>query len=143
MPLPGMRTPWRFTDPVSSETYFMETNPKEDGGSHAIENQTLYEVSASTYKTTAATPVLVIDATVAPGIGKATETFSYTGTVYTEEQYVTLMEWFSKDHSWLLRDDLFREFLIYVESFTTERVRSANFPWKHTYTVSGLVLEEV
>ena len=140
LPALGQRHGWRFTDPVTDEVYLMEVNPKEDTGSHAIERQTKYEAAASTYKSNGS---FKVDRTVAAGAGTDMQTFSYSGIIYTQEQFLALSTWFNKDYSWRLRDDLGREFLIYVDKFTVERVRSQKFRWKHSYQFSGIILEEI
>lgn len=136
-----MRIAWRFYDPVTTDEHFLEVNPKEDSGSHAVVKATRYEVAASTYKT--AGNDLRVGDTVAQDAPRDQEAFSYTGNIYTKEQFDTLSEWFNKNYAFQIRDDLGREFLCYVDKFTVERVRSRQHRWKHSYSVSGIILEEV
>jgi len=135
------RIAWRFYDPVTLDEYFMEVNPAEDSGSHAIVKNTRYEAAVSTYKTSA--NALQVNAVVAHAAPKEQETFAYNGKVYTLEQYYTLILWFNKDYPFQIRDDLGREHLCFVDTFTVERVRSRQHRWKHSYSVSGIILEEV
>lgn len=136
-----MRIPWRFYDPEEDISYFMEVNPNEDTGSNALQKAQNYSRATSIYEDYSGN--LRINDTVISERPDEQEKFSYTGLIYTKRQYDDLTEWFSKPYPWELRDDLKREFLIYVEVFNTERIRSQNFRWKHSYTVSGLVLQEL
>mgnify|MGYP006266608425 CR=1 FL=1 len=136
-----MRNAWKFTDPVTNDIYYMEINPKEDSGSNVIQKNTKYQASVSTYRDIFNN--IRVDAVVAAGFGKSVENFSYSGVIYTKDQFDTLTEWFTKDYAWQIRDDLGREFLIYVDKFSTDRVRSVKHQWKHTYNFSGIIIEEI
>jgi hypothetical protein len=137
----AIRTPWRFYDPRTTEEVFLSINPEADSGSHAIVKNTKYEVAVSNYiddtNTRRAGDTVVQDA------ASEQETMNYTGKVYTKPQYDVLVEWFGKNYAWNLRDDLGREFLIYVITFKTDRMRSATYRWKHSYTMNAIVLEEI
>lgn len=135
------RRPWVFHDPVTAETYYMEVNPNTDNGSASISKSTKYESRASTYMNES--DQLALNRTVAAYDSTGFDVFSYSGVIYSKDQFDTLTEWCNKDHPWQLRDDLGREFLIYVEIFETERVRSNKFQWKHKYTFSGIVIDEI
>lgn len=135
------RIAWRFFDPTNSETLFLSINPETDSGSHAIIKNTKYEVAVSNYIDNSNTPR--VGDTIVQDAPSEQETLSYTGKVYTKEQYDQLVYWFAKDHPWQLRDDLGREFLVYITNFKPERMRSAQYRWKHSYTFSGIVLEEI
>lgn len=141
------RIPWKFelstvTDSSDKmQRYFLPVNPTEDSGSHGIDKATKYEVAASTYLDTSNT--LRIEDTVIQDAPSQQEAFAYTGTVYTKEQYDLFIYWFNKPDPWILRDDLYRTFIVIVDKYSTERVSSRKFPWKHTYSFSGIVLEEV
>lgn len=139
------RIPWVFVEPTASEDspktelYFLPVNPTEDSGSHGIDKATKYEAAASIYVDTSNT--LRINDTVIQDAPSQQETFAYTGTVYMKEQYDLFLHWFNKPDPWILRDDLGRTFFVIVDKYSTERVRSRKFPWKHTYSFSGIVLE--
>ena len=135
------RIPWRFTDLKTSEVYFLPVNPDSDAGSNGIRKGTHIEALASTYISPSNS--LIVNASVILDAPDQEELFSYTGTLYTKEEYDKFIEWSSKNYPWELRDDLGREFLIYVTEFVPERKRSAKFRWKHTYTFSGLVIREL
>lgn len=135
------RIPWRFRDPQSGETYHLPVNPLTDGGSHGVSKQTKYESAISTYRSVSnydrADDMVIQDSP------NEVERFSYSGTLYTKDEYDKFAYWFQKTHPWELRDDLGREFLVYPEAFTPSRQRSAKFRWKHTYDITGLVLREL
>lgn len=136
-----MRTPWRFHDPRTSENYFLPVNPNEDQGGHGINKVTKYEAAASTYQDELG-EIRVNDVVMA-GAPDDVVPFSYSGFIYTKDQYDGLVNWFAKDYPWEIRDDLGREFLIYVDKFSKERVRSRQYRWKHSYQFSGIVLQEL
>lgn len=135
------RVAWRFTDPVTSDEYFLPVNPKADSGSHAIVKNVRYQASASTY-TDNGNNIRVND-TVAQSAPFEQEAFFYTGFTYTKAQLDAMKLWTEKNYPWQMRDDLGREFMIYVETFNIERVRSRSYRWKHSYTFTGIVLEEI
>jgi len=141
------RIPWTlfdsraFFDPTLGEAnYIFPVNPSADTGGHGISKSTRYEAAASTYVDTSGT--LRVDATVIQDAPDEQQTFSYTGNIYTEQQYKDFVKWFSKPYSLFLTDDLGRFLQIYVVNFSTERVRSAKYPWKHSYSFSGFVITE-
>jgi hypothetical protein len=51
-----------------------------------------------------------------------------------------MIEWFNKRYPIEVTDDLDRILTIYITTFEPKRVRSATYPWKHTYSVKYLVL---
>lgn len=134
------RTAWHFYDPHTTEEYFWPVNPNTDSGSHAQNKSTNYIVSAGFYENSSnehniaeLINVQSVDQSV----------FSYDGNVYTLDQLNALDYWSSKDHELELTDDLGRTFLIYVTKFSYSRVRSRQFPYKHSYNISGIILEEI
>ena len=135
------RKPWRFTDLITSEVYYMPVNPLTDEGSNAITKNVKYASAISTYSSP--TLGVRVDDILVQDSPSEIKRFSYGGTLYTREEYEALIEWFSKPYEWELRDDLGREFLIFAESFAPKRERSAKFPWKHSYTISGVIMREL
>lgn len=135
------RIAWRFRDLITSDVYHLPVNPLTDSGSNGISKQTKYESAISTYMSSL--NQLRIDDVVIQDSPSEIERFSYAGTLYTKEEYDAFTEWFSKTYEWELRDDLGREFLVVAEEFTPSRARSAKFPWKHTYTFSGVIIREL
>lgn len=73
------------------------------------------------------------------GADQPTE-FSFSGAILEQEHYEFLLKIWQKRHLVKLTDDLGRSFIIYLETFTPKRVRSATRPWRHTYDVSAVVV---
>ena len=136
-----MRNAWVFTDPVTLEAYSLPVNPLVDDGSHGIQKNVKAENPASTYMSSS--NVLMVDAMVMLDSPTERETFAYSGTLYSKEEYDAFIYWLGKDYPWELTDDLGRTFLIYLTSFEPKRERSAKFRWKHSYKISGIVLREL
>lgn len=63
------------------------------------------------------------------------------GVVLTQEQYEDLVYWFNKRTQLELEDDLGRTMSVYITSFQTTRVRSHQYPWRHTYNGEMLILD--
>lgn len=120
---------WTFLDPSDSSTAQFEINPS-DGGSLPYERN------------------ITSESTVAPG-GKTvlwegarkTSESTFSGTILTESQYETMVEWFEKTHQVQITDDLGREFMIVIKRFEPRRVRARSHPWKHTYTVTYTLVD--
>lgn len=136
-----MRVAWRFIDPITSDTYFLPVNPTADSGSFDITKTVKYAGAISTYRDN--TDTLRVNDTILTEAPDSQPVFSYTGTVYTKDQFDKLKEWFEKEYPWQIRDDLGRDILGYVDKYSTERARSTKFKWKHTYSFSGVILEEL
>lgn len=135
------RTAWRFVDPVTSDEYSWEVNPREDGGSsHAITRNVAYEVQAGMRQTDSGVDTIdniLFETNTEQG------TFNYIGYVYNPTQYDEMMSWMEKGYAFEIYDDLGRGFLIYPTSFQLKRVRSRMNPYKHDYTFNGIILEEL
>lgn len=133
-----MRTPWTLYDPVTTDTYAWPVNPNADDGSHNITKKTSYEVYAGMRQTSTGDDridALVFSAGVDPS------RFSYSGFVYNRTQLETLETWCTKDYAVILTDDLDREFSITIDGFDLQRVRSNKHPYKHSYTLTGFILD--
>ena len=135
-----MRIAWTFTDPVTSEIYRWEVNPREDAGSNAINRTVGYSSMAGMHR--GANGEDRMD-TILFESNVQQQTFSYTGAVYTSQQYAIMEDWCSRDYPLQLTDDLGRSWLVMVTQFTPARLRSRQSPYKHSYTFSGIVLEEL
>lgn len=135
-----MRVAWTFTDPVTTEVYRWEVNPREDAGSHSINRTVGYATQAGMRRGTGGDDrmdTILFESNVQQ------ETFSYTGYVYTAQHYAIMVDWCSRDYPLQLTDDLGRSWLVMVTQFTPSRVRSRQSRYKHAYTFSGIVLEEL
>jgi hypothetical protein len=117
---------WTFSD--GSTTYTFEINPNE-GGSPARKRGVGFSVTAAPDG-----GVLVYEKRSDP------RTLSFSGVVLTQAHYDALDEWSDKHEPITLTDDLSRSFTVILTSFEPRRVRSALYPWKHTYTCEAIVL---
>jgi hypothetical protein len=125
------RIAWRWEDPTEGTVQFMSLNPNE-GASPTFAKQ------------------LTKERTVAPG-GQAAlliyegadqpAEFPFSGTILTQQQFEFLQNAWEKRHLLLLTDDLGRVFTLYLESFSPRRVRSASYPWRHTYDATAVVVK--
>ena len=138
--MPG-RVAWKLSDPVTFDEYFLPVNPLTDNGSHGVQKVTKYAEALSTYVDS--NTILRINDTVIQDSPDELPVASYAGTIYTKDQLDKFKEWFSKDYPIQYRDDLGREYLVLVVKFSKERVRSAKFRFKHSYSLDMLVLEEL
>jgi hypothetical protein len=120
---------WEFLDPQTLDTAVFEINPDEGGTPSYSKNITSHSTVAHNGKTI-----------VFEGSAPATE-LNFSGTILTESMYNLLYNWFSLPHQVQLTDDLARVWLLYITKFEAKRVRSAIYPWKHTYTVTTLILD--
>lgn len=134
-----LRIPWRLYDPVLATEYFIPVNPNKDSGSFSIKPNLTYSVMAGiSDPANDAESAAVI---YAPGF--EVEPFSYSGNVYTEQDLLDLETWLTKDYPIQIRDDLDRNMLVIIEGYDIERVRTRHHRWKHAYSFTGFVLEEV
>lgn len=134
------RTAWSFVDPVTSDTYSLPVNPNADNGSNSYTRNVNYEVVAGAYQTAAGDDTIdtmVFESNVEQ------KTFSYQGFVYNQEEYNAFNEWVAKAYPFEMYDDLGRGWLVYINSFQYTRVRSRQFPFKHSYEMQGIILQDL
>ena len=134
-----MRTAWELYDPVTLETYVWPVNPHTDNGSHAITKRTGYEVVAGLRQSGGDDR---IDSIVF-GNGFELEKFAYEGKTYSLAERETLEDWATRDYDVILKDDLGREYSVLIESIVFSRLRSVKNRFKQSYTLSGIILEEL
>lgn len=120
---------WEFEDTVTLDVYTFAVNPS-DGGSPAY-NKQVHEQSTSAPNG----KVIRMEGRDQP------QKMEFTGTLFTEEEYNAFVEWYQKRYQILIRDDLGREFYIEIDSFTPQRKRSIQYPWKHEYSVSATIVD--
>lgn len=120
---------WTFYDPVIPETYVFAVNPSEGGTPTYQKTIQFQNTSGPDGK------VLIFEGRDEP------KTLQFTGTILEESQYVALLGWFEKRRQILVTDDLGRQTWVYIRSFEATRQRAIHYPWKHTYTVSAVVLD--
>lgn len=121
---------WQFYDPVEDETWTVPMNPSE-GGTPGVEK------NLSSKPTTApdGAPILT-EGQDAP------KTFEVKGTILEEDHLTTLKDWVNRRHAIQITDDLGRVLQVYLQTLTAERQRAAQYRWKHTFTLKGIVLSE-
>lgn len=135
-----MRKAWSFVDPVTSEEYFFEVNPHTDSNSNQRSRSAAYTVVAGSRQdslTEHTIDTIFFEAHIEQS------TFSYQGNVYTEQQFDDLTSWANKPYEVEMYDDLDRGKLVYITSFAPSRVRSRSYLYKHAYTLSGIILQEI
>lgn len=134
------RIPWYFHDPVLDETYAWPVNPSEDNGSNTISKASKFQVQAGMHRNSAGIDDI---STIMMQGGKDLESFSYSGNIYNQQQLEAFEYWCEKDYAVELTDDLGRTWSVLIESFSTQRVRSNQNPYKHSYQMTGIILEEL
>ena len=130
-----MRVAWRFYDPVEDEEYFMPVNPNADSGSIGISKNITYSSSSLVWRGGIEPIYLNI---VYENVDEPKQ-FSFSGMVYTAEDYMNLLYWSNKKNFIELTDDLDRTFEIYFSKFSIDRQKSRKFPWKHSYNIQSFV----
>jgi len=120
---------WTFYDPVTSETWQFNLNPKE-GGSLQYEKNLTYEVTTDPDGKT-----LIFE-----GRDQPMES-SFSGTILEEDHYNALLTWWQKRRQIRLTDDLNRQMWIYIKSFAPKRQRTVHYPWRHEYEVTFVIID--
>lgn len=124
------RIAWRFEDPTEGTVEFMSLNPNEGASPSYRKNLTKERTTAPG----GASQVLLYE-----GADQVNE-FGFSGVILTQAQYEFLYNAWDKRHLVQLTDDLGRTFTIYLESFTPKRVRSAIYPWRHSYEANAVIV---
>lgn len=120
---------WTLYDPVEIVTYTFGLNPN-DGGSPQAKKRV-------NYQNTSAPDGMTL---IYEGQDEVMQ-IPWSGTLLTQAEYEALWEWWDKRRQLLLTDDLGRQFWIYIQTFEPRRVRAATAPWKHTYSVTAVILD--
>ena len=118
---------WVFVDTPTNVV--MKVNPASDSGSLAILKEIGYSVTAAPGGKT----VMFETGTQMPKV-------SFDGFIYTEAQYDVLAAEVEKDLS-QMTDDRGVQYDIVWETFTLERAGTPKYPWKHSYSLAGRVLD--
>ena len=130
------RIPWRFLDPETLDEYSLPVNPHSDNGSFSVKANVVYSVTGGVSATS-------ISNTLVYSNGYEAEAFSFSGNLYEKDDLDSFFSWFSKSYPFQIRDDLGKEYLVMIETFEINRVRARHYRWKHSYTFTGFVLEEI
>jgi hypothetical protein len=100
-------------------------------------------VAAGNYSVPGATPGSYNNVTLIYEGPDEINRFNFSGIIYTELEYINLFSWANRTNIIELTDDIGRIFEVYVVSFSTERIRSRKFPWKHSYNMETMVKDVV
>lgn len=119
------RIPWNFFDGVNS--YDLPINPNEASMPSPKRN-------VSTKATCAGRQVRIEGKPIVPQI-------EFSGVILYEEEYRAFEAWVNKRQQIRITDDLGMKYWVYLKSFSPQRVKSNTFPWYHTYSVSGVLLD--
>ncbi|QBQ74877.1 hypothetical protein [Caudovirales GX15bay] len=124
------RIGWIWEDLTEDTTLVMDINPNE-GASPSYQKQLTKQ---STTAPGGGANIVIFEGADQPA------TFSFSGALLTQEHYEFVYNLWAKRHLLRLTDDLGRVFVLYLESFNPKRVRSADYPWRHTYDASAVVV---
>lgn len=70
--------------------------------------------------------------------------WTFGGVIHTKEHYDLLLEWAARLHRIRITDHLGRMFEVLIQRFDpVERIPTATKPWRATYTMTCLLLDEV
>jgi hypothetical protein len=72
---------------------------------------------------------------------KTPRTFSFSGTILSEDQYNVLYAWANERRQIRLTDDLGFQNWIYIKSFNPTRQLKPNVPWYFTYSIEAVSLD--
>lgn len=120
---------WRFDDPSTGDAYVFEINPNDDGLPGYQKSFTYQNTTAPDGK------VLMMQGRSEPRKG------AFSGVTLSEAQHLAFVEWFNKANQIEVTDDLGRTFSIVIESYEPKRLRSINHPWRHSYSISYVIVD--
>jgi hypothetical protein len=120
------RTAWIFEDEAASQVYEFPINPRE---------ATMPAVS----KTFTPVPTTRGRSLLFQG-REQSSLITLSGTLLTEEEYLAFREWSQKDRQIKITDDLGRVYWVVIKTFTPRRVRSIEYPWRHEFTITCVVV---
>jgi hypothetical protein len=121
-----VRTAWVFEDVFNEEVYELEINP--DASSIPIRGKTLTPAPKCR------------DGQVIFQGRDSVQSINFSGSILTEEQFFFMREWVRKEKQIKITDDQNRVMWVYLTSFNPTRVRSLDYPWRHTYSATGLIV---
>lgn len=117
---------WTFEDLATGDSYEWEVNPNS-GGSPQYRK-------TITYQHTLGGRTLIFEGADEPLTGQIS------GTLLSQTQHETLVDWWDKRHLIRLTDDLGRTYMIYIVSYEPERQRSVQYGYKHSYTMTYTIV---
>lgn len=135
------RIAWRFIDPsdATAEEVVWHVNPFQDNGSNVFNRTPNYTVVAGMRRSSAGP---TID-TIMHQARIDQSSFSYDGFIYDAAQLAMMEDWVSRRHPVEMWDDLNRGWLVYLLGIDLSRERKRKNPYKHRYTLTGLILESL
>lgn len=120
---------WIFYDITDDVSYTFDINPGEGGTPSYKKKVTYTSTTAPNGKT------LLFEGAREPQV------LEWTGTIIEEDHLNSLHTWWDKEHQIRLTDDLGRVYHLIVTDFEPKRIRNAQRPWKHTYTMRATVID--
>ncbi len=120
---------WTFYDPGSGDTYEFHINPNT-GGSLPFKKNFMYH-------TTAAPDGKTLIFQGRPEI----QTLEFSGTILEQAHFDAFVAWWRMQNQVRITDDLGRQFWAVIQDFEPQRVASAIYAWKHTYTCRAVIVD--
>lgn len=124
-------TRWVFTDSTVPESWTFTYNPISGGSLERRKN-------ISTSSTTGPSGSTIIF----EGASNPLES-EIQGFCLTQAHFEELERWYNKSVPIQLDDDLGRSYSIYITEFSPSRERAVHSPWKHSFRMKWIVLEEL
>lgn len=125
---------WTFTDSDTDETIVLPINPNEASPPEASRNMRYAWGShwgGDRMRLMDTTPQAPLD-------------WTFGGVIYTQEHYDLLLEWTDRGTILFVTDHLGRAFEVIISKFDpVDRTPTPHKPWRFTYTMTCLMLEEV
>ena len=129
------RVGFTLYDPIEDETFPLPVNPYQDGGT--TRSRSVSSSYSGGYQTNALDYHI---GTIAYDESENLQNLSYTGRVYTAEEYNNLIYWFRKPNVITLTNHLNQTFNVMFQNFSLTRVRSRQHPYKHEYQLQLIVV---
>jgi len=120
---------WVFYDIVDDVSYTFDINPSEGGTPSHKKHVTYTATTAPAGKT------LIFEG------ARDARILEWSGTILEQVHHDALLAWWNKSHQIRLTDDLGRVWYLIIIDFEPKRIRNAQFPWKHSYTMRATVVD--
>lgn len=120
---------WQIFDPDTDDTWVFPMNPREGAMPSREKNVVQQAVAASDSHN-----VLLFEGQDNPS------RLAWEGTIYTQEFYLAMEDWFRKRRQVQLTDDLGQTWWVYLTKFDPRRINRHSHPWAMTYSVECLIV---
>lgn len=122
-----IRVPWIFQEADGVDVYEFAINPL---------NATMPSPrkTITKEKTTIGRPIIFQGRDIPP-------TMSFSGTILTEAHLNEMRRWTLKENQVSIRDDLQRQYWVYITNFSPTRNYHATYPWRHEFQCEATVLD--